>query len=433
MMDVSRAALLAALSLVECGCGGGGDAGSPGAPIVTDPYAWQRSAVNPLIIPAKSGAPATTYEVSVADPCVLYDETAGSWRAWYSATRFDTALPGDPGRMLIRHAESADGVSWTVQAAPSLMARNHPADWDYTNCETPCVIRNPDAMAPAAQRWLMFYAGGNLDADVIAGKSTADGYPYYQIGLAYSADGRTFTRCTPGIGGKPGLALVASQALAGVAGYGDGLLADPEAVVVGGEIRLWCSSYGETAGRSPLAFGISHARSGDGLTWSFPAANPLASLYRPAELGGGAQPAVLYDAAQSRYDMWFTNDSAAEAALLPTSWFTAYGFWHAVSSDGVLWTPDYAARDFQWDAQHPNEVYGLLTGCSVARRAGEDRMYYCAWGTVGIPDPSLYTVPLRAGPTVPAVMTMGLAVRRTRPVAVSWRQRARLALGACVP
>jgi len=407
--------VLVAMLLIGCG-GGDGGGGGPSGP---DPYAWQRHGANTLLTPPKSPAPATTYEVSIADPSVMFDAPSGLWKAWYSATRFDTAIAGDPGIMLIRYAESADGITWTVQAAPALQARNNATDWDYTHTETPCVIRNPDGLAPASQRWLLFYAGGNLDADVAAGRTSLGAYPYYQIGLAYSADGRTFTRCLPGLDGKPGLTLKASQALAGVAGFADGLLADPEAVAVGGQITLWCSSFAESAARSPLAFGISHATSADGLAWAFPAVNPLSSLYRPAEAFGGEQPAVLYDPSLGRYEMWFKNDSAADKALLPTLWFTAYGFWHATSPDGIAWTPDYATRDFAWEPARAYETYGLLTGCSVVRHAGYDRMFYCAWGTQGIPDPALYQVPLQVGSNVPAVITFNQAYRSSPPGAVA--------------
>jgi hypothetical protein len=390
------------------GCGGGGNGGGDPPPA---PATWRRAAENPLLIPAKAPPPATTFEVSIADPSVLYDSGEGRWKAWYSATIFDTAIAGDPGRIVIKYAESVDGVQWTVQAAPAISARVASGDWDYTHVETPSVIRNPDPAAPAGKRFMLFYAGGNTVADGAAGRPLRSGYPYYAIGLAWSADGRAFARDLPGVDNHPGLLLTASAMLASVAGYSDGLVADPEAVVADGTIRLWCSSYAEDAARSPLAFGISHARSADGHAWTFPAANPLASLFRSGELGGGEQPAVLYDAGLHRFEMWFKNDTAAERLLIPTDWFTAYGFWRATSSDGVAWAPDYGKRDFAWEGARDYETYGLLTGCSVVRHDGVDHLFYSAWGTHGIPDPALYQVPLRNGSTTPAVITFAKATR----------------------
>lgn len=408
----SFAGLLALIVPVACGGrGGGGGGGGPAAPV-----GWQRSSANPLLTPAIAPSPSTTYELSIADPSVRYDGDLQLWQAWFSTTVFDTAIANDPGRIAIKYATSPDGIAWNVQAAPVLSSRGDPADWDYTHVETPSVVRNPDPAAPASQRYLMFYAGGNRDADTLAGRPQLSIYPYYQIGLAYSADGTAFTRVLPGIDGKPGLVLTAEASLAGsVAGYGDGLIADPEVLVRGGHLELWCSSFAESvngSARSPLAFGISHARSADGVTWTMPAPNPLDSLYKPGELAGGEQPAVLFDAVRGRYEMWFKNDSDAERALLPTLFFTAYGFWHAVSSDGLTWTPDYGERDFAWRSDLDYEQYGLLTGCSVVRRGDVDSLYYASWGVRGIPDPARYLVPLQAGGTVPAVITFGLAARQ---------------------
>ena len=408
--------VLSGLLVFSSGCGkSGGESTTP--PLA--PAQWQRRSENPLLIPPKNPPPATTFEASIADPSVMYDASDGKWKAWYSATIFDTAVAGDPGRMVIKYADSSDGLHWTVQAAPVISARGAATDWDYTQVETPSVVRNPDPAAPAGKRFMLFYSGGNTVTDVAGGRPIRMNYPYYAIGLAWSADGRSFTRDLPGVDGKPGLALKASTVLASVAGYYDGVVADPEAVVKDGQVLLWCSSYAEDAARGALAFGISHARSTTGTAWTFPAANPLASIYKTGELAGGEQPAVLYDADQGRFEMWYKNDTTAERLLIPTDWFTAYGFWHATSSDGIAWTPDYSKRDFAWEGAHDYETYGLLTGCSVVRRDGIDRMFYCAWGTHGIPDPLYYQLPLRTGSTVPAVITFDQAFRQTPAAAPS--------------
>ena len=412
---------LAALLLAVAGCGSGGGGVTAPPPPSTD---WQRVVENPLLIPPTSPAPSTTFEVSIADPSVMYDAVDGRWKAWYSATVFDTAIANDPGRIVIKYADSPDGVHWTTQAAPVISSRGAATDWDYTHVETPSVIRNPDPAAPAGRRFMLFYAGGNTVADGAAGRPLRSGYPYYQIGLAWSADGRSFTRDQPGVGGRPGLLLTAASVLASVPGYADGLVADPEAVVRNGEILLWCSSYAENPARSPLAFGISHARSTTGAAWTFPAANPLASIYKAGALAGGEQPAVIYDPGQARFTMWFKNDAASETALLPTVWFTASGFWRATSTDGVSWLPDYSQRDFLWDGSRDYETYGLLTGCAVVRHEGVDHLFFGAWGTHGIPDPLRYQVPLQSGATVPAVITFNQAVRPVpiaAPAGAAWR------------
>ena len=411
----AKATVLAAVVacwFVACGGGGGGAGPTPPAPA-----GWVRDPANPLAFPGLAPSPATTYETAIADPSVDHDPATGTFRAWFSTTVLDRAQPGAPGRIVIKHATSSDGRVWNVQATPVLESRQSPGDWDYTHTETPSVVRNPDPAAPSSQRFLMFYAGANRDADVLAGRPADAAFPYYGIGLAYSADGTLFTRA-PGLGGQAGLVLTAAMLLAGsVAGYGDGLCADPEVVVRDGALELWCSSYAERidAGqRSPIAFGISHARSSDGLQWTLPTANPLASLFRPGDVAGGQQPAVVHDAVRGRYEMWFKNDTPAESASIPTAFFTALGFWRAVSADGITWTPDYSARDFVWRGELDYERYGLLTGAAVVRRGDVDLFYYCAWGDRSVPDPLLYTVPLQSGGSVPAVTSWSLAARAVR-------------------
>ncbi len=407
------AGLLAFQGFLLNGCGGGGDSSSPAAVTPAPPTGWQRSALNPVLTPALAPAPATTYEVSIADPSVMFDSSDGLWKAWYSATIFDTAIAGDPGRVVIKYADSSDGVHWTAQAAPVISSRGASTDWDYTQVETPSVVLNPDPRAPADHRFMLFYSGGNTVSDATAGRPARSGFPYYSIGLAWSADGKAFTRDAPGVGGKPGLLLTGAAVLGGIPGYFDGLVADPEVVVRDGALMVWCSSYAEDGARDPLAFGVSHGRSTDGHTWTYPTTNPLSSLYKAGALAGGEQPAVLFDPLGNRFDMWFKNDTAAERLLIPTDFFTAYGFWHATSPDGITWTPHYSERDFAWEPARDYETYGLLTGCSVVRRDGIDHLFYSAWGTHRIPDPARYQVPLRTGSTVPAVITFNVATRST--------------------
>ncbi|HYE05755.1 MAG TPA: hypothetical protein VEL07_09585, partial [Planctomycetota bacterium] len=392
---------------------------------------WRREPGNPLVMPELT---ASTIWYSAADPCVLYDAAESRWKAWWSCGIKDRAT--DEEEVLIRYAESADGVAWTVQAAPAFRRTGDAAAWDHTTNETPSVVRNPDPAAPGSRRWLLFYSGANSTLAAAEGRPTT--FPYYAIGLAYSADGRSFARHLPGIGGKPGLIMRADAAMfaPGHLPITDGVVADPEVLVEGTRLTMWCSSFAENApspptptGRAVVAFGISRAVSEDGgVTWTFPQANPLPSLRKPGDVAGGAQPSVLRDPASGLYHLWFSNDTAAELASIPATMFTAYGFWHATSPDGIAWTPDYGERDFRWDPTLAYERHGLITGVEVVQHAGEYRLFYGAWGDVGIPDPSLFLVPLQGGTLAPGAFCLCGARRTIVPGAISrrpaWRRLA---------
>ncbi|HKR58165.1 MAG TPA: hypothetical protein VJS64_00425, partial [Pyrinomonadaceae bacterium] len=265
--------------------------------------------------------------------------------------------------------------------------------------------------APASQKFMMWYAGANKTLAPSENRPTV--FPYYQIGLAYSADGKSFTRHTPGINNKPGLVLVANAALFGAnlpGVFGDGLVADPEVIYRNNLYHMWFSSYAQTVpNRTPLAFGIAHATSNDGITWSAPHANPLSTLAKPGEVAAGQQPSVLFNSATSQYEMWFSNDSAAEKATIPCSFNTMKGFWRAVSSDGVSWIPDYNKRDLSYDMQYAYESLGFLTGVEVVLDNGTYRAYYSAWGTEQIPNNSVYLCPDQQNNLIPAVLTLNRA------------------------
>lgn len=313
--------------------------------------------------------------------------------------------------MTIMYSESLDSINWSIPQI-AFQAASDATAWDHTNTETPAVIKNPNPAAPASQKFMMWYAGANRTLDLSENRPTT--FAYYQIGLAYSADGKSFTRHTPGLNNKPGLVLVANAGLFGASLpgiFGDGLVADPEVIYRNNLYHMWFSSYAETApSRTPLAFGIAHATSDDGVTWSAPHTNPLSTLAKSGEVAAGQQPSVLFNPTSSRYEMWFSNDTAAEKATIPCSFNTVKGFWRAVSSDGVSWIPDYSKRDLTYDTQYAYESLGFLTGVKVVLDNGTYRAYYSAWGTEQIPNNSVYLCPDQQGGLIPAVLTLNHAI-----------------------
>jgi hypothetical protein len=376
---------------------------------VSSGYNWSRQAENPLIVPTIT---ATTLDYGPADPSVLFDTDDNKWKAWFSSTLKDIATSNET--MTIKYSESLDGISWSTPQI-AFQVSSDPTAWDYTNAETPSVIKNSNPSAPASEKFMLWYSGANTTLATSEGRPTT--FPYYQIGLAYSADGKSFTRVSPGLNSKPGLVLVPDAALFGSSlpgTFGDGLVADPDVIYRNNQFQIWFSSYAETSARSPLAFGISYATSTDGVTWSAPQDNPLSTLAKPGEVAAGQQPSVLFNPATSKYEMWFSNDTDAEKTTIPCSFNTVHGFWHAVSGDGVNWTPDYSRRDLTYDTQYAYESLGLLTGVKVVLDNGTFRAYYTAWGTDQIPDTSAYFCPDQHGGLISAVLTLNRATLVSR-------------------
>jgi hypothetical protein len=389
-------------ALVLSACGSSSDPVSSGA-------SWARQAENPLIVPVLT---ATTLDYGPADPSVLFDTADNKWKAWSSSTLKDIATSNET--MTIKYSESLDGISWSTPQV-AFQVSSDPTAWDYTNAETPSVIKNPNPAAPAGEKFMLWYSGANKTLAASEGRPST--FPYYQIGLAYSADGKSFTRVLPGLNNKPGLVLVADAALFGASlpgVFGDGLVADPDVIYRNNLFQMWFSSYAETASRSPLAFGISYATSTDGVIWSAPHANPLSTLAKPGDVAAGQQPSVLFNPATSKYEMWFSNDTDAEKATIPCSFNTVNGFWRAVSSDGVTWAPDYSKRDLTYDTHHAYESLGFLTGVKVVLDNGTYRAYYSAWGTDQIPNVGAYFCPDQHGGLISGVLTLNRATLISR-------------------
>ncbi len=373
-------------------------------PLMQIETAWTREAANPIALPFGLMDEGET-DLAVADPMVLWNQERGLFQAWWSTTVIGIYGPDGPPVNGIRYAESSDGIHWTVQRELAFATDlGDPSAWDGTNAETPFVVRVPGN--PPARRYLLYYSGGNSST------CSTGGAPCYEIGLAFSPDGKAFSRLPASESpyGEAGLVLRGEQALPEVTGMALGIVADPTLVLEpDGTFRMWMSSAAFDPSGNALAFGIAHAASADGIHWTPTPGNPLATLRRSGELSSGQQPSVLWNPAKQRYEMWFTNDRPGDTARVPATMFQAFGFWHATSTDGIRWEPEYGDEpDFRWDAAYPGERWGLLTGVHVMLHDGQYRLYYAAWSSTGVPP--LFTAPTQAG-SVPTVTALNLALR----------------------
>lgn len=350
--------------------------------------AFARCAQNPLYTAGRKH-PDGRLELFVADPSFLYDEDEHKWKAWWQSPLSEDYLAQDIATAIL-YAESDDGLTWTVQDEPVLAAKRDPADWDYDSLETPTVIKVPGN--PPQRRYVMFYSGGNYAAV----QSPIAGYVWYQIGVAFSADGRSFERLpaseSPYAGQTTpyqnieGLLMLGRDAFPGMSGVYDGLVADPDVVIVDGTWHLHFSSMPVDESYAPLDFGISHATSPDGLHWTMSQDNPV---------WVGMQPSVVWDDVAARFELYYNGDSDAEKGAAPSQFNPSVHVSHATSSDGDSFVASSPIHVLDWDASNDYEEYGWLTGADAVLRPDGFWLYFTGFSSVN-PPPNFY-VPANHG------------------------------------
>jgi hypothetical protein len=414
--------VLAGLLIAACSGGSGGS--KPPAHACGEPGgAWQRCAGNPVVRGWRDGPGPGQHLWTMADPTVLYDQEEGRWKAWWSSVVAESCADVgvlDRRAIEIFYAESEDGLAWALQAEPALASKRDPDNWDDTTSETPAVLKVPDA--PPDRRYVLVYGGGN-DRQLMV-----DGNTGWQLGIAFSADGRHFTRLPAAdspYAGQPtpftkidGLLLLGQDLFTGFDGtapVAGGAAADPELVRVGDTYHLWAGALGVDAAGAPvvnasytrLAYGIVHATSTDLLHWTVtPGENPV--------LMGAGQATVVRDEAAGQLHLWYSLDQGSDLEGIPSALFPTRGFFHATSAevDGAAWATD-PVREFTWDPGLATEALGLINGPEVVRSGDEYRLYFGAWGTAGVPAGSCaYVWQGGALTAVDGVFGLGLATRR---------------------
>ncbi len=371
-----------------------GEGGEGGDPCGTPGPAWSRCAANP-VDQAGFQQPDGRYEVSIGDPDVQYDGAAHLWRMWWSTTLM--VHYGDPTSTLgIKYGTSSDGVTWKVQPALTIASSGNAADWDSAKVETPTVLHMPNN--PPGTRYLLWYSGAGTTMLTVNGSPVTG----YQIGAATSDDGTSFTRVPASMSpyGKAGLVLEGKDAFPGLAGVADGLVADPEIVFDGALLHLFFSSLAVDASGKPLAFGVSHATSTDGIHWTPAAGNPIAAT------NGSKGPSVV-KTAQGSWEMYYQQDSSSDLAMVPSTFNPQLGIWKTTSSDLTTWTAPGAARELEWDGSLVTEKYGWIAVGDMALVGGEHRYYYPAFSGLTPPSPT-WVCPTQTG-NVPSLIVLDVA------------------------
>lgn len=374
-------------------CQSAGDCACPIPEDIPAPSSWQRTPGSPLLLPGHSHQDGTSF--LLADPSALFDESSQSWKLWYAASRGDCFTCENDA--VVELAESSDGISWTVQEAVSLGLSG--IGWDAIRTETPDVIVDPNAVPE--RRYVMAYAGADQMLPL--------GFPNYNIGVAFSADGKTFTRVSASESphSEEGFVLSEIDTFPIKLGATGGVVADPTLVLVDGVYHMWFSSFACADGdvcAEILEFGISHATSNDAVNWTADPANPV--------LEGGEQPSVIWNSQDCRFEMWMTKKAMGDGDGIPSTFNPTLGTVRAVSEDGSTWITD-SERDFVWDESVSGEELGLLTGIDVAMRGAERVLFYVGMGTDSIPSGFFIPVQTSFDPAgfVPGTFGLGLATQ----------------------
>ena len=355
------------------------------------------SGSDPLLTAGVLGADGKR-ELLIADPDVVYDSSTGTWHLYYFAARGSSFVNSPDEELYIQHATSSNGTNWVLDAGHALSLPHDSNAWDSIRVETPSVVIDP--LAAADRRFKLYYSGAH---EMTVNKSS--NFPIYQLGLAFSADGSTFSRLSAAESpyGEEGAVLRVGEVLGNMAGFDTGVLADPEVHLIDGTYNMWFSSFAENSDGQTLAFGISHATSVDGIHWTPGIGNPVPSLAWSQNYGG-QQPSIAYNSALHRWETYFTSDTEDDKSSIPSKFNPSAGAWRSTSLDHLNWSLEHSGRDFNWDSTNPYEELGLLTGIEVVIVDDVRHLFYTGWGSVD-PPPG-FVVPIGDNQYAPAVLSL---------------------------
>jgi hypothetical protein len=375
---------------------------------------WTRCDGNAIVRPGRRFADGNL-ELSVGDPSVLYDADERLWKAWWSSGAAATPTAAMT-QVHIMYAQSVDGIAWDVQLEPALRSGTDPTNWDNSKVETPTVIKVPSN--PPDRRYVMFYAGGN-DVDYPFTPTLA--FTWYQIGVAFSADGQAASRACPrpsrrtpwrasGFRKVEGLMLLARDAFPASVGAVDGVVADPEIAFDGTTYHLLFSSLASEADReSFLAFGVS------GATITSLALPRLQMTATNPVLVGASQPSIIR--VGNEYELYAVYDSPEDTALIPTTFNPYYGMWKHTSPDLVTFSAKAAQHDISMAISSAEESYGWVKAGEVVYENGIRRFYYPTFRSDAVP--AGFFCPVKHGSVSPlppgSIENVGPEVRTSCP------------------
>ncbi|MCC6690266.1 MAG: T9SS type A sorting domain-containing protein [Bacteroidia bacterium] len=131
---------------------------------------WTKYSGNPVLVPGNSS---DWYNTFLSSPSVLFE--GGIYKMWFTAP--DLVINGQPtdGKGNIGYATSPNGINWTVNPSPVLIAGDQ-SNWDSASIAEPSVLK-------IGATYYMFYSA--LD------QWKAENF---QVGYAWSSDGISWTK-----------------------------------------------------------------------------------------------------------------------------------------------------------------------------------------------------------------------------------------------
>lgn len=235
---------------------------------------------------------------------------------------------------------------WVKSAKNPMLSLGRGEDFDRENIMSPAIVKEGD-------RYLLFYAGGP------SGPRTKEDYINYQLGLALSTDGETWTKR-----GKPLLPL----------GERDNFHTTPALLrsPAGGLHKidgLWHMLY-----CGNRADDIEHATSRDGLTWEKDPRSPVyKAAYSPSVLQVGNEVRLYYihkpppGAKEPGWQIHLATGKdlhslkahpANPMLKLSQAWEKAHLFYPYVLQEGTTWVMFYAAY---WSERPNSTAIGMAT------------------------------------------------------------------------
>lgn len=198
---------------------------------------------------------------TVSETSTVYDANDGLWKRWSMETI--------GGTRVVVLSTSHDGLVWNKSAAPCFAPAKSSAAWDSSSIASPVVILNESAVQD--RRYMMWYSGAS------EGTAGSSALAPTAIGLAFSSDGRHFTRlpANESPAGEEGLILSARAAFPASAGVTQGCVGEPRISIYDGKYTMSFFRVATNDKGEVLAAGLGSATSTDGIKWTLQTGSPV--------------------------------------------------------------------------------------------------------------------------------------------------------------